>query len=429
MGNMAGMEGYFGPNERSFAQGINPSARERWNSPNEEYYTRRSNVRPSNIDVQPHPAQKNLSKPSPSDDEEEAVRRYINYGIGIATLIAENLLSHPFVVLRRQCQVHNNSQRFHLVPFTLIPVIYRLNQRQGITTLWKGLGSVLLVRGMALAVEDIISKFTPWPKEITRHSSLKACCQHVFLKCLTLAIVTPFYSASLVETVQSDIASEKPGIFDVFKEGICRLVSWGSPQKGRMLPVWKLVIPTVMYGFLKHVFAQIIQSLVSGMMHLNQRQARQKQGAYPKDCLNQSVSQDIELTSSLVALVAAESVFYPLETILHRLHLQGTRTIIDNLDSGREVIPILTSYEGPIDCYDTTLRQEGVSGLYKGFGALVLQFTAHTALIKLTKFVLTQATQLLRSSSPPPLSPVVTTTSTALVSTKDSKEHLGHHVL
>lgn len=59
-------------------------------------------------------------------------------------------------------------------------------------------------------------------------SSRSAC----FCCSATLAIITPFYSASLVETVQSDIASEKPGFFDVFREGMCRLVSWSSPQKG-----------------------------------------------------------------------------------------------------------------------------------------------------------------------------------------------------
>jgi hypothetical protein len=37
-----------------------------------------------------------------------------------------------------------------------------------------------------------------------------------------------------VETVQSDIASEKPGIFEVFREGVCRLVSWSSPRKGTL---------------------------------------------------------------------------------------------------------------------------------------------------------------------------------------------------
>lgn len=92
------------------------------------------------------------------------MKKYIEVSIGIVSLITENLLSHPFVVLRRQCQVHYNSKRFHLVPVTLIPVIIHLHQRQGITTLWKGVGSILLVRGMTLAVEDLISKITPWPK-------------------------------------------------------------------------------------------------------------------------------------------------------------------------------------------------------------------------------------------------------------------------
>ena len=87
---------------------------------------------------------------------------------------------------------------------------------------------------------------------------------------------------------------------------------------------------------------------------------------------------------------------------LYRLHLQGTRTIIDNLDSGYEVIPILTSYEGALDCYVTTLQQEGRAGLYKGFGALVLQFVAHVAVIKLTKFVLTEVSHMLCSSRRPP---------------------------
>lgn len=82
--------------------------------------------------------------------------------------------------------------------------------------------------------------------------------------------------------------------------------------------------------------------------------------------------------------------------------MQGTRTIIDNLDSGYEVIPILTSYESAWDCYMTTLQQEGVAGLYKGFGALILQFAAHVAVIKLTKTVLTEISNMLRSTPRPP---------------------------
>ena len=41
--------------------------------------------------------------------------------------------------------------------------------------------------------------------------------QHLMLKAVSLGVTAPFLSASLIETVQSDIACEKPGILDVFK--------------------------------------------------------------------------------------------------------------------------------------------------------------------------------------------------------------------
>lgn len=81
-----------------------------------------------------------------------------------------------------------------------------------------------------------------------------------------------------------------------------------------------------------------------------------------------------------------------------RLHLQGTRTIIDNLDSGYEVTPILTSYLGSKDCLETVQHEEGMPGLYKGFGALLLQYAAHFVVVKVTKLVLTELTTLFRSS-------------------------------
>lgn len=92
------------------------------------------------------------------------VKQYVGLGCGLASLITENLLIHPFVVLRRQCQVNRVAHKYHLIPVTLIPVMARLHQTQGLNTLWKGIGSVLLVRGMTLAIEDLISKITPWPK-------------------------------------------------------------------------------------------------------------------------------------------------------------------------------------------------------------------------------------------------------------------------
>ncbi|XP_044736429.1 solute carrier family 25 member 46-like [Chrysoperla carnea] len=337
-----------------------------------------------------------LKELSPSDELE--VKRYVGICVGLVSLITENLLCHPFLVLRRQCQVHYNSKRYHIIPVTLVPVIIHLHQRQGITTLWKGIGSVLLVRGMILAVEDLVSKITPWPKEITINSSLKSFGQHLLLKCVSLSIITPFYSASLVETVQSDIASEKPGILDVFREGTVRLLSWGSPNKGRMLPVWSLVIPTTTLGLAKYVCGLIVSGASFRIIQARQRQRQEKQGALSKDILSQSAIQDIELNSTLIGMIVSDVIFYPFETILHRLHLQGTRTIVDNLDTGYSVLPILTNYEGAGDCYEKAVSTEGIFGLYKGFGALLFQFAAHIAVIRLTKLILTELSELFKST-------------------------------
>lgn len=89
------------------------------------------------------------------ESEDLSLSRYLSVSVSLVSLITENLLSHPFIVLRRQCQVHHNSRRYHLIPVTLVPVIVHLHRRQGVTTLWKGIGSSLLVRGMSLAVEDV----------------------------------------------------------------------------------------------------------------------------------------------------------------------------------------------------------------------------------------------------------------------------------
>lgn len=208
----------------------------------------------------------------------------------------------------------------------------------------------------------------------------------------------PFYAASLVETVQSDIASEKPGLLDVFREGSLRLFYWSSPQKGRMLPAWALIGPSVSIGITKYLFSLVIRGVSSRIMRRRLTQKQEQRGAKFRD--DTLEHQNAEIYASLIAMLTTEVLFFPFETILHRLQLQGTRTIIDNLDNGYAVVPILTNYQGAIDCYRTTLLSEGFGGLYKGFGAMILQFAAHVAVIKLTKWVVGQITECI-SNRPP----------------------------
>jgi solute carrier family 25, member 46 len=270
---------------------------------------------------------------SPESDNSD-IQRYLGVSVSLISLITENIISHPFIVMRRQCQVYHNSRHYHIFPMRMVAVIVSLQRRQGIATMWKGLGSTLLVRGMSLAVEDILSKFTPWPKEINSRTSLKQFGQHLVLKAISIGIVLPFYSASLVETVQSDIASEKPHFLDVFREGSARWLSWSVPAKGRMLPVWALIPSGTCIGLSKYLFSVIVKGISTRLLTKHIQKREEKQGARRKDLT--AINNEVELTSNLISLIMSEVLFYPFETILHRIQLQGTRTIIDNLDTGKD---------------------------------------------------------------------------------------------
>lgn len=329
---------------------------------------------------------------------EALINKYVGIGVSWVSLITENLLSHPFIVLRRQCQVNHVAKCYHLVPYTLVPVVGHLYQRQGLSMLWKGLGSALLIHGITLGIEDLISKLTPWPKEIEKHCTFKSFCRHLMLKCASIAIVTPFFSASLVETVQSEIASDKPALLDIFREGAVRLMYW-TPNRGRLLPIWALVMPTVALGISRYLFSTFLRGAISKFLEIRDKFVYGERGTLPQDiighCSNTVTSTDVN--AAFASLMLTDIIFYPFETVLHRIHLQGTRTIVDNLDTGYSVLPILTNYDGAIDCYDKTISKEGTAGLYKGFGVLLLQYSVHYVLIRCTQFVITEIAALWRT--------------------------------
>lgn len=131
----------------------------------------------------------------------------------------------------------------------------------------------------------------------------------LFIYSVSLAVVLPFYAASVVEAVQSDIASEKPGIFDVFQEGFCRLLSWSAPQtgncesrspkqcfdlilayiSGRLLPIWIIVCPAVLCGTLHYVASVIATGLTRQGITLAKKRNQRKQ-ARNRSCIADDLS-------------------------------------------------------------------------------------------------------------------------------------------
>ncbi|XP_025915675.1 solute carrier family 25 member 46 isoform X2 [Apteryx rowi] len=296
----------------------------------------------------------------------EQLNRFAGFGIGLASLFTENVLAHPCIVLRRQCQVNYHARNYHLTPFTIVNIMYSINKTQGPRALWKGMGSTFIVQGVTLGTEGIISEFTPLPS-------------------LTHVIAMPFYSASLIETVQSEIIRDNPGILDCVKEGIGRVVGMGVPHSKRLLPLMVLTFPTALHGVLHYVISSIVQKLVLFVLKReNSHNLPTESSASVQSMLDAYFP---ELIASFAASLCADVVLYPLETVLHRLHIQGTRTIIDNTDLGYEVLPINTQYEGMRDCINTIKREEGMLGFYKGFGAVIVQYALHVAVLQLTKII------------------------------------------
>ncbi|XP_010898630.2 solute carrier family 25 member 46 [Esox lucius] len=331
------------------------------------------------------PAAQGAEDTLPTAPPSEQLNRFAGFGIGLASLFTENVLAHPCIVFRRQCQVNYHASCYHLSPFTAISVMYNVTKSQGPKALWKGMGSTFVVQGVTLGTEGIISECTPLPRELSHKWNPKQVIGHLVLKSLTYVVAMPFYSASLIETVQSEIIRDNPGILDCVKEGVGRVVGMGIPHSKRLLPLWGLVLPTVLHGVLHYVVSSTVQKLV---LFLLRRRGPAKQPADGSETVQTMLDAYFpELAASFVASLCADVLLYPLETVMHRLHIQGTRTIIDNTDLGFEVLPINTQYEGIRDCINVIRREEGTLGFYKGFGSIVVQYSLHAAVLQITKVI------------------------------------------
>ncbi|XP_029282736.1 mitochondrial outer membrane protein SLC25A46 isoform X2 [Cottoperca gobio] len=110
------------------------------------------------------------------------LNRFAGFGIGLVSLFTENVLAHPCIVFRRQCQVNYHGRCYHLTPFSAVAVMYAITKAQGPKALWKGMGSTFIVHGITLGAEGVISELTPLPRELPHRWSLKQLAGHLLLK-------------------------------------------------------------------------------------------------------------------------------------------------------------------------------------------------------------------------------------------------------
>ncbi|XP_060931612.1 mitochondrial outer membrane protein SLC25A46 isoform X2 [Limanda limanda] len=319
-----------------------------------------------------------------------SLNRFAGFGIGLVSLFTENVLAHPCIVLRRQCQVNYHGRCYHLTPFSAVVVMYAITKAQGPKALWKGMGSTFIVHGITLGAEGIISEFTPLPRELPHRWSWKQLAGHLLLKGLTAMVALPFYCSSLIETVQSEIVRDESssGLLDCVREGLARLLGVGAPHSHRLLPLSSLLLPAALHAVLRYAIAASVQRV---FLWLHQRSKKQR-----LDPSNPLDGYFPELAAAWAGSLVADVLVFPLETALHRLSLQGTRTIIDATDGvvavgnggSPLVLPVNSQYDGFSECLHAIRRKEGVAGYYRGFGALVAQYALHGALLAAARTLL-----------------------------------------
>ncbi|CAO4363482.1 unnamed protein product [Caenorhabditis nigoni] len=316
--------------------------------------------------------------------------------LGLSDVITKSLISHPCSVIRRQCQVHQNAASLHLTPVTLIPVICNSVAKEGIQTFWKGaLGSSVLW-GLTNVTEIVLGDLLGLPRTFVMNGSTEKYWRHIVLKGVTSVVMTPFYISSFIETVRSEsgIGGEDNKILDVLVKGVDRMryfVSTGR-DASRKFSIIHLAVPTA--GFqVGHYMLQTAlynQFFRMATRYVNRKPASEKTTYH--DFLPQMFAQ----TSSMVL---TDLILYPFETILHRMYIQGTRTLIDNMDTGMSAVSITVKYSGFFDCVKKVLETEGFWALYAGVGAVLLEYSLHQGLQQLVRACFDRGSELLRKAT------------------------------
>lgn len=198
--------------------------------------------------------------------------------------------------------------------------------------LWKGSIGTGVLCGIYKVTEIVIADMCGFPKNLVPNGSAEKFWKHVYLKAATYFIATPFVIASFIETVRSSTGFNltENNVFDVFYQGAKRVKMdlFGAKDGSRRFTVFYLSLPTVVFGTSRFLISNWIYERVYNMA---------RKYVSRKPIIERTRFHAIlpELLGTMLSTALSDLACYPFETVIHRLYIQGTRTLIDNLDTGK----------------------------------------------------------------------------------------------
>lgn len=116
--------------------------------------------------------------------------------------------------------------------------------------------------------------------------------------------------------------------------GFNRIIGRNLPRTTRLLPLWKLTIPTASYHILHYTLTTLIEKITKHFYRKSESIETEDEEITEKSRTMTEIYFP-DLVANFCGNMISDIVLYPLETIMHRLLVQGTRTIIDNTDAGK----------------------------------------------------------------------------------------------
>jgi solute carrier family 25 protein 46 len=264
-------------------------------------------------------------------------------------------------------------------------MIYTMKYQQGSGVLWKGCFSSLILTTIETISNNLIDEIAP-----LNNSSLRI--KHILLKTISSFLLIPMYSVHLLRSVQSDLTIVNHwSPLTIFIEPFQRVFGIKTGFYARALPLWYLMSLSLPYFVGRHVLQYCLNryfyKIREENFHKNEQIINLNKNQFETiddiecqliDTIPNLVNRSfLRIEANICSVFLANFLLYPYETILNRLFVQGTRTIVDNLDkTSVGCVAINTRYLGFFDCCRTIIETEGNfgRGFYKGIGFLILKF-------------------------------------------------------
>jgi solute carrier family 25 protein 46 len=272
---------------------------------------------------------------------------------------------------RRQGQLQSESSRAYLTPLSAIRMIYTMKYQQGSGVLWKGCFSSLILTTLDTISDNLIDEIAP-----LNNPSLRI--KHILLKTISSFLLIPMYSVHLLRSVQSDLTISNPwSPLTIFIEPFQRLLGIKTGFYARAFPLWYLISLSLPYFVGRHVLQYFLNDQFfkireenfhrkeqTIILNRNQFETIDDIECQLIDTIPKLVNRSfLRIEATIFSVFLSNFLLYPYETILNRLFVQGTRTIVDNLDK---------TGVGCIAIIETEGRWG--RGFLKGIGFLILKF-------------------------------------------------------